>query len=286
METELEYGNWVRKKNLIVLGSGALAAGLLVLLPLGTIYRVIMAVVFVALLVSFLLPFYSYVQFSQSGGKVQEKFYALIIRCLGEDIGAGRLLDIGSGNGVLAVKLALHFPEAEVIGMDYWGEDWEYSRSVCEKNARTAGVENRVQFQKGDAAGLDFADDTFDGATSNLTFHEVKSVTDKRKVLQEALRVVKPGGAFSFIDYFYEEGYYGSTAEFEAFLAGLGLAQVELESIQLIDIPALLRHPKILGKVGLYGVKTLDRPVASARYPSIRSIRSACCRQLHTIMPD
>ena len=53
------------------------------------------------------------------------------------------------------------------------------------------GVENRVHFQKGDAAALDFAADTLDGVISNLTFHEVKSVADKREVLREALRGLK-----------------------------------------------------------------------------------------------
>ncbi len=58
---------------------------------------------------------------------------------------------------------------------------------MCEKNAQAANVENRVNFQKGDVAALDFANDTFDGAISNLTFHEVKSVADKKLVLQAAL---------------------------------------------------------------------------------------------------
>jgi ubiquinone/menaquinone biosynthesis C-methylase UbiE len=141
--------------------------------------------------------------------------------------------------------------------MDYWGADWEYSKSVCEKNAQIVKVENRVHFQKGDAAKLDFADETFDGAISNLTFHEVKSVPDKRSVLQEALRVVKKGGGFAFIDYFFETKYYGEKSESEAFLKSLNLAEFKFKSLrELIVIPALLNHPKILGKVGIiYGRK-------------------------------
>jgi len=66
-----------------------------------------------------------------------------------------------------------------------------------------------VDFQNGDAAKLDFANETFDGAISNLTFHEVKSNPDKKSVIQEALRVIKYGGTFAFIDYFYDAKYYG-----------------------------------------------------------------------------
>jgi len=91
--------------------------------------------------------------------------------------------------GVLSLTrlLAQQYGGVQVVGIDYWGKDWEYSKKVCEKNAQAANVENRVHFQKGDAAALDFANDTFDGAISHLTFHEVKSVADKKLVLQAAL---------------------------------------------------------------------------------------------------
>ena len=251
MEMQLDYGNWIRKKNLLYLGLSALGVCALLLLPLGSVYRIIMTVLFVIIFVSFLFPLYAYVMFSQKGGKLQEKFYNLIIHNLGKDV-KGEVLDIGSGNGVLAVTLAQQHGQAKVTGMDYWGTDWEYSKRICESNARVAGVDQRVSFQKGDAARLDFASDTFDAATSNLTFHEVKSVANKKLVLQEALRVVKPGGTFAFIDYIYEEKYYGDLAELENFLKDLKLAHCEYRRLRdMLAIPALLNHPKILGKVGI-----------------------------------
>jgi SAM-dependent methyltransferase len=251
MEAKLEYGNWIRKKNLMILGVCVLGMGMLSFVPLGLFYRLVTTVLFVIVLVSFLFPLYSYIMFSQQGGGFQDKLYGLIIQRLGKDV-KGSVLDIGSGNGVLAVKLAFANAEAEVLGIDYWGPDWEYSKKVCEKNAKAAGVETRVHFQKGDAAALDFASNTFDAAMSNLTFHEVKSVPDTRAVLLEALRVVKPGGIFALIDYFYEEKYYGEKLDFEHSLQELGLAQFDVQPIsELIALPALLRHPRILGRVGM-----------------------------------
>ena len=102
---QLEYGNWVRKKNLLILGLCALGVGALAFIPLGPLYQVIATVLFVVLLVTFLFPLYAYIMFSQRGGKFQEKIYNLAIQHLGPDL-KGKLIDIGSGNGVLAIKLA------------------------------------------------------------------------------------------------------------------------------------------------------------------------------------
>lgn len=256
METQLDYGNWIRIKLLVILGLCTLGIGALALIPLGSLYRLVIAFLFLIAFVSFLFPLYSYVMFSQQGGRFQEKVYHLIIQSLGTTV-KGRILDIGSGNGVLAVKLAQQLEEAEVTGMDYWGKDWEYSKSVCENNARIGRVADRVHFQKGDAAALEFANDTFDGAISNLTFHEVQSAPDKREVLREALRVVKPNGRFAFVDYFYDTKFYGEPSEFEEYLKGLRLSEFDYKPLRdMIAVPMLLRHPKILGKVGIiYGRK-------------------------------
>jgi len=256
MQTQLEYGNWIRKKILLLLGLCSLALGILTLIPLGLVYQIVMASLFALTFISFLFPLYSYFMFSQKGGNFQEKVYDLIIRSLGARL-QGRFLDIGSGNGVLAVKLAQQHPEAEVVGMDYWGRDWEYSKSICERNAQIGRVENRVHFQKGDAAALDFESDSFDGSVSNLTFHEVQSAPDKREVVREALRVVRPGGSFAYVDYFYDPKFYGKLSGFEEYLKGLHLSQWEYKPLrEMLAIPLLLRHPKILGKAGiLYGRK-------------------------------
>lgn len=256
METQLNYGNWIRKKNLLILGVCALGIGVLSLLPFGSLYQLVMALLFVMTFISFLFPLYSYVMLSQKGGRIQDKVYHLILQHLGPPI-IGRVLDIGSGNGVLAVKLAQQHGNAEVVGVDFWGKDWEYSKAVCDRNAQIGGVENQVHFQKGDAATLEFAHDTFDGVVSNLTFHEVRSVADKREVVREALRVLKGGGRFVFVDYFYQAKLYGTATQFENYLRSLNLSHFEVKPLrEMMELPFLLRHPKILGQVGIvYGRK-------------------------------
>lgn len=251
MAEELEYGNWIRRRKLLGLGLCALAVGGLAFVPLGSAYRIAMTVLFAICLLSLLLPLYAYAMFSQRGGRLQEKVYDLTVRNLGTDL-RGSILDIGSGSGVLAVKIAQRHPDLEVVGIDAWGKDWEYSKGLCERNAAVAGVDERVRFREGDAATLDFAAGTFDGVVSNLTFHEVKSVADKRALVHEALRVTKPGGVFAFVDYFYEPKFYGNAEDFEDALRGLGLSRLDCRPLAIeIALPALLRHPRALGRVGI-----------------------------------
>jgi SAM-dependent methyltransferase len=253
---KLQYGNWIRKKVLWMLGLTSLALGVLAVVPLPAAVRIVSGIMGIATFGSFLYPLYVYYMFSPSGGNLQEKFYNLILDHL-ENQGSGKVLDIGTGNGVLAIKAALRNQAAQVTGVDFWGKDWEYSKSVCEQNARIANVADRVHFQKGDAASLDFSDGTFDAVVSNLTFHEVRMVKRKSDVLREAFRLLKPGGSFAFIDYFYDDRYYGFSSEFEILLWGLKLQKVELKPLhEVLTFPRLLRHPRALGRVGIvYGKK-------------------------------
>ena len=99
--------------------------------------------------------------------------------------------------------------QAQVTGIDYWGERWEYSKNTCEANAKAEGVDDRVVFQKASALKLPFEDEYFDAAVSNLCFHEVSDAKDKREVIREALRVVKKGGKFAFQDLFLLKQIYG-----------------------------------------------------------------------------
>jgi len=253
---KLQYGNWIRRKILWLLGLTTFALGILAALPLPPVIRILSGLLGLAVFASFLYPLYPYFMFSPRGGNLQDKFYDLILSHIDENT-AGKILDIGTGNGILAIKAALRDPNTHVTGVDFWGRGWEYSKSVCEQNARIANVAERVKFMKGDAASLNFAGGSFDVVMSNLTFHEVVLVKQKSDVMREALRLVKPGGSFAFIDYFYEERYYGDTAGFELLLRNLKLNQVKLKQLQdVLVFPGLLRHPRALGKIGIvYGIK-------------------------------
>lgn len=132
-------------------------------------------------------------------------------------------------------------------------------KNSVKKNARIEGIADRVTFQKGDAAKLDFADGTFDAAVSNFVFHEVHSAKDKRDVVREALRVLKKGGAFSFQDMFSQEALYGDMDAFVKQLKAEGISEIHyignLEK-KLDAIPGYVTTPWMISGMGIiYGKK-------------------------------
>jgi ubiquinone/menaquinone biosynthesis C-methylase UbiE len=166
--------------------------------------------------------------------------------------GEGKALDIGCGNGALTVKLAQKYTKVQLIGIDYWGKKWEYSKNTCERNAQIEGVNERVTFQKASAASLPFDDEYFDSAVSNFVFHEVSDAKDKREVIREALRVVKRGGKFSFQDELLVKQLFGDIDDLLETIKSWGISKVEFVQTRDADfIPRALKLPFILGTIGI-----------------------------------
>jgi ubiquinone/menaquinone biosynthesis C-methylase UbiE len=118
-------------------------------------------------------------------------------------------------------------------------------------------VADRVNFQKASASALPFEVGSFDAAVSNLVFHEVSNTKDKRDLIEEALRVVRKGGAFAFQDLFLVKRLYGDVEDLLEVIRGWGI-----ESVVLLDtahsgvVPKALRFRFMLGAIGiLYGTK-------------------------------
>lgn len=138
-------------------------------------------------------------QYSFGGGGMMDKVHQSLLSHLDFD-GNGTLLEVGCGSGALTIRAALSWPECKAVGIDYWGAVWDYSKDLCEKNARSEGVGDRCSFQRGDANRLDFPDETFDAVISNYVYHNITNATDKQALLKESLRVLKKGGVFALQD--------------------------------------------------------------------------------------
>jgi len=247
---EPDYGNWVSMKLLYVSGLVSI-----LLLCFSFIFRafIVGAFLFISVLAYFA---YARYKFSPRGGNVQAQIRELVLDRLDWD-GEGKALDIGCGNAPLTIRMAKKFPNAHVVGIDYWGGVWEYSKSVCERNAGIAGVSGRVSFKKASASVLPFEDESINAAVSNLVFHEVKDAKDKRDVIKEALRVINKGGKFAFQDLFLEKRVYGEVDDLLETIRGWGIESVDFQDTSHSSfIPNALRLPFMVGKIGiLYGKK-------------------------------
>jgi SAM-dependent methyltransferase len=180
------------------------------------------------------------------GGDVQRKIHQLLIDTVGSD---GRLLDVGCGSGQLLIRCAKSAP-GDYVGLDYWGNDWEYSQSQAERNAQLEGVVG-LRFLNGSASDLPFADGDFARVVSCLTFHEVRDVADKTASVAEALRALQPGGRFAFVDLFDDPKFYHGRGQALKVMESAG---GEIESSQSLSELLELQYPLNLAKVLKYAV--------------------------------
>jgi arsenite methyltransferase len=103
------------------------------------------------------------------------------------------VLDLGSGAGADVLISARRVGvTGKAIGLDMTDEMLELARA----NAREAGVGN-VEFVKGYIEDIPLPDASVDVVISNCV---INLAADKRKVLAEAARVLRPGGRFAVSD--------------------------------------------------------------------------------------
>jgi SAM-dependent methyltransferase len=253
---EPDYGNWVTMRELYTLGAVAIF-----FLILSFVFPIALAAA-AAFFVAFAYVAFMRYTFSPRGGNLQAKIWELLLDHVDWD-GEGQALDIGCGNGPLAIAVAKKFPKAHVTGIDYWGGtrfknvySKAYSKQACERNAQIEGVADRVTFQRASASALPFDDESFDAAVSNFVFYLVSEASDKRDLIKESLRVVKKGGAFAFQDPFLSKRVYGNVEELLQTIRSWGVSRVEfIDTSGAGFIPVVLRTP-FMRRIGiLYGRK-------------------------------
>jgi ubiquinone/menaquinone biosynthesis C-methylase UbiE len=90
-----------------------------------------------------------------------------------------RVLDVGTGTGLVAFAISARFPEADIVGVDL-SEDM-----VAEARRKTPPeLASRIRFDQADAARLPFADESFD----------LVALGNMIPFFDELARVLAPGG--------------------------------------------------------------------------------------------
>ncbi|MBO9129447.1 class I SAM-dependent methyltransferase [Bacillus sp. 165] len=247
VKTKAKYQTWIRIYKLLIFLGISFSLLLVAVLPVNLYVRVLSGILALPFMyIAFILS-YSVYQFAAFGGNYQSKIHDLIVSKVNGDE-KGKILDIGTGSGSLIIKLAKAFPTSFLTGIDYWGENWEYSKAQCQQNAEIEGVSERITFLKASASSLSFHDEEFDIIVSCLTFHEVQDNRNKTEVIKEALRVLKPGGQFVFLDLFMDEKIFGDEKELLNALEKHGVAELNGDKLATeIQLPKLLLNKKVLG---------------------------------------
>lgn len=115
---------------------------------------------------------------------------------LGSD---SRVLDLATGTGDLAIRIARQYSDSRITGVDPSVGMLDVGRQKVTR----LNLEGRVEMAVGDAQELSYPDDSFDGVC--MAFG-IRNVPDRTRALAEMARITRPGGRVAILELSEPEG--------------------------------------------------------------------------------
>jgi arsenite methyltransferase len=136
------------------------------------------------------------------------------------------VLDAGCGHGLLLIGAARRVPLGRAVGVDVWSQrdQGDNSAAATLANAAAEGVADRVEVRDADIRELPFPDASFDAIVSNLVIHNISGRDQRRRAINEFVRVLKPGGQIGIMDL-------GHVGQYAADLRAAGMSEVGTHGI-------------------------------------------------------
>lgn len=114
---------------------------------------------------------------------------------------ASDILDVATGTGDVAFRLASLFPHARITGCDLSGGMLAIAQRKLERAEKS--VKERISFGQADCLALPYADSSFDAVT---VAYGVRNFERLAQGYAEMLRVLRPGGVLCVIELSCPEG--------------------------------------------------------------------------------
>jgi ubiquinone/menaquinone biosynthesis C-methylase UbiE len=110
-----------------------------------------------------------------------------------DDLNPLLILDLGTGTAQIPIELCSRTDDVRIMAADAAISMLDVARL----NVEIAGLRERIQLDLADAKRMAYRDRMFDAVISNSIVHHIP---EPRIVLQEVIRVTKPGGLLFFRD--------------------------------------------------------------------------------------